>query len=42
MPRLKRPCVAHKSTGGIPHQVPAPVDSVGNPIPLTSNTVALP
>jgi hypothetical protein len=34
--------VAHKSTGGVPPWTPQPVDPVGNPVPLTSNTVALP
>ncbi len=33
--------VAHKSTGGIPHQIPEPVGPVGNAA-LTPNTVALP
>jgi hypothetical protein len=40
MPRLNRQRVAHKSTGGIPHPIPPPVDPVGNA--LTSYTVALP
>jgi hypothetical protein len=40
MPRLNRQRVAHKSTGGIPHPIPRPMDPVGNA--LTSYTVALP
>jgi hypothetical protein len=32
--------VAHKSTGGMLHSIPEPVDPVGNAPPLTSNTVA--
>ena len=40
MPRLNRQRVAHKSTGGIPHPIPWPVDPVGNS--LSSYTVALP
>ena len=40
MPRLNRQRVAHKSTGGIPHPIPLPVDPVGNA--LSSYTVALP
>ena len=34
--------VAHKSTGGVLPWTPQPVDPVGNPVPLTPNTVALP
>jgi hypothetical protein len=34
--------VAHKSTGGVLPWTPEPVDPVGNPVPLTPNTVALP
>ena len=34
--------VAHKSTGGVLPWTPQPVDPVGNPVPLTLNTVALP
>ena len=44
MPRLNRHRVAHKSTGGILHSIPEPVDPVGNAPSnlrlLTSNTVA--
>ena len=38
----RKPRVVHKSTGGMLHQIPAPVDLVGNPPDLTFNTVALP
>ena len=34
--------VAHKSTAGVLPWTPQPVDPVGNPVPLTPNTVALP
>ena len=41
--RINRRRAAHKSTGGMLHSIPAPVDPVGSaPQPLTSNTVALP
>ena len=41
MPRLNERRVAHKSTGGIPPTIPAPVDPVGNAAAgLTPNTVA--
>jgi hypothetical protein len=33
--------VAHKSTGGILHSIPEPVDPVGNAPALFFNTVAL-
>jgi len=40
--RLSHRRVAHKSTGGILPEIPAPVDPVGNaPVRLTPNTVAL-
>ena len=42
MPRVNDRRVAHKSTGGIPPEIPTPVGSVGNaPDHLTPNTVAL-
>ena len=42
MPRVNDRRVAHKSTGGIPPEIPTPVGPVGNaPNHLTPNTVAL-
>ena len=39
---LKSARVVHKSTGGTLPAIPQPVDPVGNPPPLISNTVAHP
>ncbi len=38
--QLTRRRVAHKSTGGMPPAIPAPVDPLGNAPGLTPNTVA--
>jgi hypothetical protein len=40
--KLRSRRVVHKSTGGVLPRTPEPVDPVGNPVPLTPNTVALP
>jgi hypothetical protein len=40
--KLDRPSVAHKSTGGVLHSIPEPVDPVGNAPPPPSTQLLNP